>query len=296
MKKASMSRETSKQRANHLSKGFNQILAANPDRALDAMRHGEKITLNADDLFHLSPEYATRPEKRPVIGPKLYPIAAQFIDRSYKRLLSKPPVQDRTVLFTAGGSATGKSTILRKAGRRVGVDFIVDTTFSNTHRALSQVDRALAAGRKVEIHYVFRDFRECVISMLKRALNPRSGRLVPIDDMARTHFGAQLAVLAALERYQRDRRVLIQLHKNVGVGRRRLSKLRIREFSAQLYESIDELQRLGQNTLDGFYKGNRRKRTRGHKNHDTRRRGLSIPIAIYKAARSKAQRARKTSR
>jgi hypothetical protein len=276
-----------------LQRNFARILAQDPDGALNSMRHNGKITLNADDLFYLCPQYAECVNDRPLIGPELYPVAARFIDECYRTLLSEPRPRNKTVFFTAGGSATGKSTILRKAGRRTGIDFIVDTTFSDTTRALLQVDRALKAGRKVEIYYVHREFQDCVRSMIERALNPHSGRLVPVDDMARTHFGAQRAILAALQKYQHDPRVLIQINKNV--GRERLSSLGLREFSELLYDSIDELQRLGQSTLDGLYETTRRARSGPGKNHHARRKSFSIPIAIYKAARSKAQTARQTS-
>src|ERR1044072_9465880 len=273
---------------------FERKLFADPMNALKRMRHRGKITLNSDDLFHLCPEYANDPTRRPRLGPKLYSIAKRFIDRSYRTLLTGRVCGNNIVVFTAGGSATGESTLLRAAGEKRGVDFLVDTTFSDTDRALAQLDRALERGRKVEVYYVYRDFRECVESMLARASDPACGRLFPIDDMARTRYGAQRAIFAAHEKYQGNPDVSIRLNKNV--GRKRLSQLPLEEFHNLLHRSVDELQQLGQSVLDGFYKGNRRKRTRGNKDHNPRRRGLSIRFAIYEAARSKAQGAGVTSR
>lgn len=263
------------------------------------MRRGGKITLNSDDLFMLCREYQEQPERRPILGPRLYEIAYWFINQSYASLLSRRVRGDAaaTVVFTAGGSATGKSTILRDKGKRPGVDFIVDTTFSDTKRALAQVDRALAAGRNVEIYYVYREFRDCVISMLRRALDPASGRLVPVDDMARTHYGAPRAILEAFQKYQDDRRVVIRLFKNE--GRRRLSQLTLRDFERNIPRSIDDLQRLGQTVLDEFYqspRGKRTRRARNRRNRNARGKGLSISFAIYQAAKSKAQTAGATSR
>ena len=280
-----------------IAENFRRLLARDATGALNQMRRKGKVTLNSDDLFLLCPEYAEQPEQRPILGPQLYQVARRFIDRSYERLLSRRVRGDDTVVFTAGGSATGKSTILRAAGKRSGVDFIVDTTFSDTKRALAQVDRALSAGRKVEIYYVYRHFRDCVVSMLKRAHDPASGRLVPVDDMARTHYGAPRAILAALQKYQKDRRVLIRLTKNE--GGRRLSQMTLRDFERHIPKKIDDLQLLGQSVLNGLYKSTRGKRksgARNRKDHDVRRNGLSLRFALYKAARSKAQTAGTTSR
>lgn len=118
----------------------------------------------------------------------------------------------QTLVLETAHSATGKSSILRTAGSTPGVSFIVDTTFSNTARSMLQVDGALKSGRRVEIrlvHRAFRAFRDSVPGMVERALDPNSGRIVPIDDMARTHFGAQRSILEARERFQSEKPLAI---------------------------------------------------------------------------------------
>jgi hypothetical protein len=175
-----------------LIQAFEGILRRDVEDTLKRMRdRSGRIVLNADDLFKMLPEYEANPADRKILGPMLYPTARKFTDEIYERLLSQPLGSEDTIMLTAGGSATGKSTILRTDGRRPGVEFILDTTFSNTERGLLQIEKALEAGRKVEIQYVYRGFKSSVIAMLRRALDPASGRIVPIDDMARTHFGAQ---------------------------------------------------------------------------------------------------------
>ena len=115
----------------------------------------------------------------------------------------------QTLVLETAHSATGKSSILRTAGSTPGVSFIVDTTFSNTARSMLQVDGALKSGRRVEIRFVDRAFRDSVLGMVERALDPNSGRIVPIDDMARTHFGAQRSILEACERFQSEKPLAI---------------------------------------------------------------------------------------
>lgn len=273
---------------------FRRLLSNDREGALTRMEHDGKIILNSDDLFLILPEYANNPNERPILGPLLYSVARRFIDRTYRNLLCRKLRRDKTVVFTAGGSATGKSTILRVAGTTPGVDFVVDTTFSDTRRAFSQVDRALESGRKVAIYYVYADFRQSVRWMIRRALNPASGRLVPIDDMARTHFGAQRAILGASQKYQANENVFIVLTENAGPSR--LSILKEAEFERRLHDSIDGLRRIGQSVLDELYKGKGGERSRGRQNQDSRRKGLQISDALYQAARSKTQRAKPPSR
>ncbi len=219
---------------------FDQRLRRDPAETIRRMRDATsgKIILNSDDLFRCLPRYEAHPEERMLLGPLLYPQARQFTDELYEQLLCAPVAANDTIVFTAGGSATGKSSILRKAGANPGVDFIVDTTFSNAARGLVQVDRALASGRKIELHYVYRDFRDSVIGMVERALDPASGRIVPIDDMARTHVGAQRAVLEAMERYAEEPRVSILLRSNTAG---KLPRLTEEQFASVLHPSVDVL-------------------------------------------------------
>src|ERR1700677_3356914 len=217
-----------------------------------------KVVLNSDDLFKMLPRYDKNPEERLFLGPLLYPVARKFTDYVYKKLLEAPLGKDDTVVFTAGGSATGKSTILRAASGKPGVDFVVDTTFSDPVRAMAQVEKALASGRKVEIHYVYRDFSESVRAMLKRALDPQSGRIVPIDDMARTHYGAQRSVLTTLEDYQDNESVSIKLNELGTDGK--LRTLDEKDFAGLLHGSVDKLQKSGQHVLDEFFRRYRARR------------------------------------
>jgi hypothetical protein len=267
---------------------FRELLRRDAEKTLDRLRDKRgKVVLNSDDLFKILPRYEGNPPERKLLGPLLYPVAAEFTDDIYERLLSRPVEVDDTIVFTAGGSATGKSTILRTAGQRPGVDFIVDTTFSDARRALSKVKRALASGRNVEIYYVYRKFSASVRGMLHRALDPESGRIVPIDDMARTHFGAQRAILEALTEYQDDPRVSIALKENASRGK--LRALSEEAFFRRLHPSVDKLQMIGQRVLDEFFKTERAKRRAFGRDQDSRRKDLHISRDFYEAARSQTQ-------
>lgn len=263
-------------------KQFAALLAADPASVLDATRDGGgHVVLNADDLFKRWPPYREDPRARRWLGPVLYEVGKNFIDRLFTELLVQVPTTGNTVVFTAGGGASGKSTILRAQANRPEVDFVVDTTFSNTTRAIQQIDAALGAGRLVEVNYVYRDFKEAVVGMIKRALDPNVGRIVPIDDLARTHFGAQETIFTLLQRYENEPRVAILLWQSL--PNNRVKSFALSGLVTRILPEIDELQKLGQTILDEAFET---------ADHDPtgQWQGLSGDGSFYEAARSKAQK------
>ena len=108
--------------------------------------------------------------------------------------------------------------------------------------------------------------------------------------MARTHFGAQRAILEALERYYDNPRVSIILRENVGG---KLRSMGLKTFVERLYESIDCLQELGQRILDETRDTKDLQRPAG--GDDTGGSQIPFPITFYEAARSKAQSGRKAA-
>jgi len=271
-----------------LLREFDKILRRNVNVTLLGMRgKWGKIVLNADDLFKMLPRYKNNPAERIRLGPLLYPIAAKFTDDIYKVLLAAPVKKARdTVVFTAGGSATGKSTILRAVGRSSGVDFIMDTTFSKIDRAILQVERALASGRKVDIHYVYRDFSKSVKGMVRRALDPKSGRSVPIDVMAETHYGSQRAMLYASMQYQDNAMVSFKFYLN---DEKKVKEIKLEEFYRLLHGCVDKLKKIGQNILDELLENQGRRRSDAGKNQNPRREDLHISREFYEANRSETQ-------
>ena len=266
--------------AAQIADAFSELLNRDPQAVINSMRDkAGHVVLNADDLFKRWPAYAENPKARRWLGPLLYATARDFIDGAFADMLSKTLASGRNVVFTAGGGASGKSTVLRSQADRPDVDFVVDTTFSSTVPALGQIDAALAAGRFVEVNYVYRDFADAVWSMIRRALDPQVGRIVPIDDLARTHFGSRETVSAVLERYQGHPRVAVLLWQSMPG---RVKPLSVSRFAARELPALDELQRQGQAILDESFE-------RSDRDQDGEWQGLSGDRSFYETARSRAQ-------
>jgi hypothetical protein len=264
-----------------IQRRFAELLESDPQAVLDATRDsGGHVVLNADDLFKRWPEYEANSLARRWLGPLLYPVARKFTDHLYAELLHSAPTTGNTVIFTAGGGASGKSTVLRAQANRPEVDFVVDTTFSDSPRAIAQIEAALGASREVEINYVHRNFEEAVHGMIERALDPKVGRIVPIDDLAKTHFGAQRTIFAILERYEEEPRVAIRLWKSLPDNKVRTLTL-VGLFKRRLPD-IDALQKQGQTVLDETF-------AEANQNPTGQWGGLCGQRTFYEAARSKAQ-------
>jgi len=220
--------------------------------------------LNTDTARELSPEYlADRTRSADV-----HEAASDTIKTIYETKLAQPTPAgfDRTVLFTAGGTGAGKTTAIRDAGEAFGKPEIVyDTNMNTLSSAVDKVEQALAAGRTVEITYVYRDPVEALTGgAIPRAQRQAdkfgSGRTVPLEEHARTHTGVRPTIEALAERYRDNPRVNITAIDNSrGRGNAQIVDLeslpRVEEDSLRerLQTSLDEARTGG--LAEDLYRG-----------------------------------------
>ena len=108
---------------------------------------------NPDNAAELFPDYCSSPENRANYRIAVAGSAGWVSDQAFKQRLAEP--DEMPVLFTAGGTASGKSTI---AGPAADAGLIVfDSTFSNTDLSKQRLQEALGSGRHVEVCYIYRD-------------------------------------------------------------------------------------------------------------------------------------------
>jgi len=286
-----MAKRFSETEREEIAREFQEILSRDPWEILEGMRLMGTIVLNSDDLFMCLPRYKNNPAERVQLGAILYPIAKTTTNQLFNLLLTKKTAGKDIVVFTSGGSAVGKSTLLRAAAKQDDAAFIVDTTLSDFKRASQMINAARKARFFVEIHYVFRPFPDCVRSMVKRALDPQSGRMVPIDDMARTHWGSQntLLELAKTAEGASDRALTIKFHHSI---HRELHSLSPESFLANLHPPIDVLQRIGDDLLNGLREKYRHSSRSGTKGSST----LCFDDAFYEATRSAIRKGQRAAR
>lgn len=160
--------------------------------------------LNTDLARELSPEYrANRTLSADVHEP-----ASGFIKRLYAEKLAQPTPagKDPVVLFTAGGTGAGKTSGQKAMGEALGQpEIIYDTNMNTLDSAAQKIDQALAAGREVEIMYVYSDPVESFKRALDRASRMEaregSGRTVPVNEHVKTHAGSSQVVRQLIDQY-----------------------------------------------------------------------------------------------
>lgn len=202
-----------------IERRFAEWIESDVDRAISAY---EKLSgaeggrlLNTDLARELSPDYvADRTRSAAVHEP-----ASWLVKEMYARALAKAPApgQEAEVLFSAGGTGAGKSRGLEKLSETNSTvraaQIIYDTNLSSLDSAVSKIEQALRAGKKVQIVYTWRD---PVDSLLRGALPraERMGRTVPIEEHAKTHVGAAAVIKQLAAKYADDARVAIHVLDN----------------------------------------------------------------------------------
>ncbi len=190
--------------------------------------------LNVDTARELSPEYrADRTRSADV-----HEASSAFVKRLYKEKLAELPPNSR-VLFTAGGTGSGKSSAIAQAGAKISdVGLIYDTNMNGLQSSAAKIDQALAAGHRVDVVFVHRDPIESLTQgALPRAM--RMGRTVPLAEHVRTHRGARETVEKLAERYAGDERVTITAVDN-SRGRGNATVVDLDALPHVDYNGIDE--------------------------------------------------------
>ncbi len=137
--------------------------------------------------------------------------ASDLIHYIYQRELGKPDPRGRdTIVLTAGGSGTGKSSALEPGSGPSVLDDVAklryDTTLSDPQTAQPKIQMALDSGHRVIVAYVHAD----PLASWTQGVLPRmaqTGRPVPISEHVSQHVGAITTVQSLLAQYQGDPRV-----------------------------------------------------------------------------------------
>lgn len=188
-----------------VAKRFSDYLQRNLDSAVWTYKQHFGNVVNTDDARELSKDYApdginAKSEDARTARTK-WSAAVQEPSRALSREIYRRMLAADTVVFTAGGAGAGKTTAVETASegdpalRRTLADALIiyDTTLSSEALAAEQINQALAAKKKVEIIYVYRDPVDSLVEgALPRAMS--NGRTLPLKAFIRTHLGAPLTL------------------------------------------------------------------------------------------------------
>jgi hypothetical protein len=190
----------------------NAKVEANPDAYLEQYERDFGNEISTDNAAELFREYNSSPEARALHRKSVHHAAQWIADQVFRRALDRGGTGP--VVFTSGGTGSGKSSAIAELH---GSDAIVyDSTLSDYQGAVRQIEQALAAGRRVEILYTYRDPVDAFRAVLHRAMEEGAGRTVELATHAATHRDATAVILRLAERYADDPRITFQYFHNRG--------------------------------------------------------------------------------
>lgn len=168
---------------------------------------------DTDRARELSEDYKQNPAN---LSNSVHVPAREFVTRLYKEELAKKPPEgnSNTVSFTSGGSGAGKSSMVDKA-KGLKSHLIVDTNLSNTENAKSDIQEALDAGKKVKIHFIYRDPVQAFMEGVVGGKN-RGGRTVPVEIANKANKGSLETIKELSDFYKDNKNVKIYYYNNTG--------------------------------------------------------------------------------
>lgn len=202
-----------------IAKNFEHDVSANLAAYIKAYSARFAKRIDVDSARELCPAYANSYKNRARLAPLIHEPASQIVKAVWHALLNESFGETGFVIFLAGGSGSGKSTVVQsKKFQNAFRDAIViyDSTFSSYASANIKIQEGLSAGKDVDIYYIHRNAKDAAYSVVERAV--RSGRTIPIQEIAKIHWGSQNTIFELCEQYKDSENVTIYLFDNSNSG------------------------------------------------------------------------------
>lgn len=173
--------------------------------------------LDADNIKMFSKDFVSNPSK---YSNAVHSPSSSFLFKIYQEKLADkaPSGKKNKVVFIAGGAGSGKSSTASSFDDVGSAQIVYNTSMAPLQVSKNQINRALNAGKDVDINYVYRD----PIESFEKGVIPRAietGRVVPIAEIVRSHIGSRDTIEKIKDEYVDDRRVKIKVFDNTkGAG------------------------------------------------------------------------------
>lgn len=185
--------------------------AAKLNKEYDSFRtqYQEKFgnVIDADYVKELSPEYNA--DQRGIASAVHNP-SSSFAHRMYLDALKEPAQgKENKVTFVVGGAASGKTMYIENSGVKQTSQIVYPTLFTDLTLSKNQINRALNAGKDVEIKFIDRDQQQSYRSMVSRAEGGR--RIVPDEVFVKSHENSRTTIDQLQKEYAGNGRVKIEI-------------------------------------------------------------------------------------
>jgi phage-related protein (TIGR01555 family) len=193
---------------------FYNAIEKNPDVLIAAYHEANGNVIDPDEVKKLNPKFAENPD----LASAVHEPSSKLAKMIYAQALEAKAARGDTspIVFTAGGSGSGKSATSPVAKKLLGAQddaLVYDSTLSSFNSAKSRIDQALASGES-EVGIVYTN------TPLERALefNAKRGRSVSIDTLLHAHHGASKTIRELEKHYADNPRVKILVMNNYSEG------------------------------------------------------------------------------
>jgi len=192
---------------------FAQQIAIDPQKALedyialsksDFGEEAEGRYLNADLARDVYPPYRNDPSIRPALErATISPAGYIALNLGWNHWLKNTnPAERGTVVFMAGGMASGKTTAVQKSFNSVEKKenaIFLDSVLGNFDRAEQMLAQVEAAGFAPYMAFVFRPFESAAQAAINRLQS--TGRPVRLEQLGVAHYDAQKTFLKLYQKY-----------------------------------------------------------------------------------------------
>lgn len=193
--------------------------------------------IDADNARTLSPDYVSDPEKNSIA---VHRPASSFLLQLYKDKLAEPAPKGKKnlVVFIGGGAGAGKSSL--NVGNSSKAQIVQNTNMAPYQVSKNQINRALNAGKDVEVNYIYRDpVKSFEDGVVPRAI--KTGRAISIKEFIRTHLDSLSTIKKLQKDYDGDSKVKINVYDNTkGKGEEKISsfeKLNVKDYTPEQLSS-----------------------------------------------------------
>lgn len=116
-----------------------------------------------------------------------------------KDILKRSEGDGRPAMFMAGGSGSGKTSVIKKYDQLDRYAVVYDANLNNFDSAVKKIDPLLKDGREIVIDFVYRPISPAFEGVIRRTST--RGRIVPIKQHLDTHIGAIETITKLKEKY-----------------------------------------------------------------------------------------------
>mmetsp|Transcript_25570 Transcript_25570/g.47015 ORF Transcript_25570/g.47015 Transcript_25570/m.47015 type:complete len:483 (-) Transcript_25570:35-1483(-) len=158
--------------------------------------------VGTDAARELSSEYRSGWEGALLYSQVTSSPASAYAQDRFRREIEKAPSDSdrrRVLVLTAGGPASGKTSVVRSDMVNGTVDLVMDQNLGKHDRAIEQIELALVNGWDVRVVYVFKPFDLVAAKVFDRA--NKHGRWALASVVGKSHISAQNSVIKLYDLY-----------------------------------------------------------------------------------------------